>query len=202
MTTKEIKQHYKTEFSSSPVKITQEEIDLLIKHECQCSYCCKEILEMWDFPNLNTEKDEIICEDCYKTKYQVTCPICEEWFDKATKPEDQILIISSQSVEEYNLSVKPGFYQVKEWPYFYGNCVTGFDGLFDNTIELIRECDINSMLYKLQPHNGKEKVSAGECCHACMEKYTGKTEIVNNYCNKRYGAKRVKLEKQVIVDGK
>lgn len=196
-----IKAHYETEFSSSPHSITEEEISLLINHEYECDNCSKSLFTLYDFPNLSIEDNEVLCEDCYRDEYMETCPICEDSFDKPRTAADNILIISKEAIEEYGLQIMPGFYQVKKWPFFYGNCVTGFDGLFDDAIELIRECDINSMLYKLQPHNGKEKVGAGDCCHSCMLKYTGQTKIRNHYVDKVYGRKRVKLIKQVIEQG-
>jgi hypothetical protein len=195
----QIKEHYEKVFVHP---ITKEEIDLLIKHNCECDHCSKSLFEMYDFAELSIDEDEVLCEHCYRYEYMTPCPICEDSFLTPTKADDNILIIPKETIEEYGMSIKPGFYQVKKWPFFYGNCVTGFDGLFDDAIELIRECDINSMLYKLYPHNGKEQVSAGDCCHNCMLKYTGQTKVTNHYTDKAYGRKRVRLEKEVIQNGK
>lgn len=191
---------YKGGYQSSPVVVSEKEIRLLIRHSCSCDQCGKSIFEIEDFPNL--KRGEVLCEHCYRDKYMLDCPICEEYFYKALKPKDEVIIISKEAVKEYGMEVKPGFHQILEWPYYRANCVTGFDYLFTGSIRLIKEVDINSMLYKLHPHNGKEKVGAGECCHDCMKKYTGQSKIVNDYWNKKYGKQRVKLEKEIIAAGK
>lgn len=188
---------YEQEFHTS---VSDREIGILIAHNCDCDNCGDSIFGMDDFPNV--KKGEVLCENCYRDKYMLDCPICENYFYKALKPKDEVIIISKEAVEQYGMEVKPGFYRVIEWPYHYGNIVTGFEGLYNNSIKLIKELDINSMLYKLQPHNGTEKVSAGECCHDCMKKYTGQSKIINNYVDKKYGRQWIKLLKEVIALGK
>lgn len=197
MTTQKIIDQYSR--FSSPSELSNYKISVLKKHDCCCDSCGKSIFEMDDFPQV--KRSEVLCEYCEREKYFETCPICEEYFEKPKKTTDEFVIISKESVKEYGMNVKPGFYQVLEHPYFLANCVTGFDALFEDAIKLIRECDINSMLYKLYPHNGQTKVTADSCCPDCMKKYTGQTRIENNYCNKSYGKKRVMLERQVIKDG-
>lgn len=195
----EIVQKYNSGYQSSPIEITESEIRLLKRHSCSCDNCGKSIFELEDFPNLR--RGEVICEDCWKDKYMLTCPICEEYFEKARKPKDEVIIISKESIDEYQMGVKPGFYQIKEWPYYRANCVTGFDFLFESAIKLIKEVDINSILRKLHPNNCYDKVDACECCHDCMKLYTGQMKITNNYVNKEYGKKRVKLMRDVIAAG-
>lgn len=196
----QVRKMYKYGFSSSPQKLSKTDLALIIKTGCECEYCGKSVFEMYDFPNITN--DELLCEDCYMEKYYETCPICETSFEKPEKPIDEVLVISKESAKECQMGIEPGFYQVLKYPYFYGNCVTGFDRLFNDNLKLIRACDINSMLYKLYPYGGRYKINADSCCPDCMLKYTGQSEIKNNYCNKRYGKQRVKLEKQVIADGK
>lgn len=142
---------------------------------------------------------EVLCENCYKDKYMLTCPVCEEYFYKALKPKDEIVIISKEAVKEYDLGVKPGFHQVLKWPYYRASCL-GFDFLFTDAIKLIKELDINSMLRRLFNGN-KDTVWADECCHECMKKYTGQKKLVNNYWNKEYGQTRIKFEREVIKLG-
>lgn len=174
------------------------EVNTIIRHNCECDNCGQSIFELDDYPNV--QKGEVLCEDCYRSKYMETCDICENYFYKALKPKDQILIISKEAVKEYCMDVKPGFYQVKKWPFHYGNIVSGFDGLFTDAIELIKEVDINSMLNKLFNGN-KSTVWANECCHDCVKKYTGQTKITNNFIDKAHGKKRVKFMREIIALG-
>lgn len=202
MNKKQIELWYKEKYQSSPIQVSSKEIKTILSSECNCSSCGKSIFELDDYPNVNVKESEVLCEYCYKDKYMETCPLCEDYFEKATKPEEQILIISKEAIEEYDIDIKPGFYQVKKWPYHYGNIVSGFEGVFNDALELIRECDINSMLKRIREGRENEEVGAGECCDGCMNKYTGKTTLVNNYINKSYGKKLIKLMNEVISEGK
>lgn len=190
-----IRVFYEQEFHTS---VSDKEIGILIAHSCDCDNCGDSIFGMDDFPNV--KKGEVLCERCYRDKYMLDCPICEEYFYKATKPKDEIIIISKEAAQE--CEVKPGFYQILQWPYYRANCVTGFEYLFTSSIKLIKELDINTMLYKIYPHNGVEKVGAGECCHDCMKKYTGQSKITNDYVDRKYGSRYVRLLKEVIALGK
>lgn len=198
--TEKIREIYRSGYQSSPIGLSDKNIRLLISHNCECDNCNKSIFELEDFPNLL--RGEVLCEECWREKYMLTCPICENYFEKALKPKDEVVIISKEAVCGYDMNIKPGFYQVKEWPYYRANCVTGFEFLFENAIKLIKEVDINSMLRKLQPHNGSEKVAADECCHDCMKLYTGQKRIINYFVDKEYGKKRVKFMREVIKAGK
>lgn len=193
-----IKDWYKFAYCSTSGTSTYK-AKIIAEHSCECDMCGVSIFELDDFPEV--KKGEVLCEYCHRDKYMLTCPICEEYFYKANKPKDEIIIISREAIREYSLDIKPGFYQIKEWPYHYGNVVTGFEGLYPDTIALIKELDINSMLRKLFNGN-KNTVWANECCHDCMKKYTGQTKLVNNYWDKEAGKKRIKLMREVIAAGK
>jgi len=60
---------------------TNEELDFIIKHECNCDECGESVEEFSDFPELLIEEDEFLCEECYGQKYRVICPICENSYD-------------------------------------------------------------------------------------------------------------------------
>lgn len=70
--------HAKTEYSSSPYEFDDEQIQLIIEHDCECDHCGKSIFELDDFPCVSIERKEVLCEDCYDEEYRTTCPICEE----------------------------------------------------------------------------------------------------------------------------
>lgn len=160
-------------FSSSPRDIDQREIEIIIASDCQCFSCGVDIFEMDDFPIFID--GQMYCEQCELDKFYSTCSICENYYETPA-PKEEIIIISKESIEEYGMKIKPGFYKVLKYPYFYGDIVSGFSGLFDNTLELIKEVNINSMIYKLHPGRVKKKISAGDCCHDCMMKYTAQTK--------------------------
>ena len=75
-------EHAKTKFSSSPIEYSDEELNLIIEHSCECDDCGESFFEMDDFPDISIENDEVLCEDCYFDKYRDTCIICEESYEK------------------------------------------------------------------------------------------------------------------------
>lgn len=195
-----IRTHFEKEYMSSPRNVDDEDMQVIIEQDCKCSRCSKSIFELYDFPLI--QHGEVWCEDCDREEHYSYCPICENSYENPTIEGGHYLVISKEAVKDYGIDAKPGFYKVLKYPYYRACLVGGFESLFEDAIELIRECDINSMIHKLYPHAGEEKVSADSCCEDCMKKYTGQTKIVNNYTNKRYGKKRVALEKKVIAEGK
>lgn len=194
-----IRNHFEKEFSSSPVDIDETEVDIVIASECQCDSCGQSVFEMDDFPVFRD--GEFLCEHCEIEKYYSTCPICQDHFEHATCAADFKLLISKEAIEEFRMEIAAGFYLTKEWPFYYGNCVTGFDGVFENSLELVRECDIESMLTKLDHRSAGENLN-GEVCPECFDKWTGKVEPVNNYCDQEYGARYIAKMIEVIKEGK
>jgi hypothetical protein len=193
---KQIILHYAEKYQSSPVPLSRHQVKRLVKADCKCEMCGKSIFEMDDF--INIMKNEIICEDCFHEQYEATCPICEEYFLKALKAKDEKIVVTKESFAELGLD-KPGFYEVKSYPYFRACIVSGVEQLYNDSLKLIHECDINSMLTNIR--GVKHEIISGECCHDCVNKYTGKTSIRNNYVNKTYGKKMIEIERQVIKKG-
>lgn len=188
--------HHLSNYNSSPIELSRHEVNRLIKVDCDCEQCGTSIFELEDYPSI--ERKEVICSRCYHEKYEATCPICEEYFLKATKPSEEKIIVTKEAFKELGLD-KPGFYQVTSYPYYRACIVVGVEQLYSDSMKLIRECDINSMHKKLY---GNGDITSGECCHDCAGKYTGQIRIKNNYANKAYGKKRIVLERQVIKEGK
>lgn len=195
-----IRAHYAKEYSSSPHDVDDDDIRIIIEQDCRCSQCAKSIFELYDFPSI--QDGQVWCEDCDRNEHYTYCPICENDYENPTIEGGDYLVISKQAIDNYGINAKPGFYKVLRYPYYRACLVGGFESLFEDAIELIRECDINSMIHKLYPHAGEEKVSADSCCEDCMKKYTGQTEIKNEYFDNKHGRKRVALEKKVIAEGK
>ena len=139
--------HAKTEYSSSPYEFDDEQIQLIIEHDCECDHCGKSIFELDDFPCVSIERKEVLCEDCYDEEYRTTCPICEEsWeIDEMT---DYFFISKSNSKE---VGKPSGIYKILKRPFYYGDCVTGFDAFFDGAIQKVSDIDIEEVYSILHP---------------------------------------------------
>lgn len=165
-----ILEHYKSNFGSSPIGINGKEISFLIAHECTCDYCHESIFELDDHPNLLMDDDELMCEDCYDEHYRQTCPICEEsYYTKDYEPDH--FVITEEVASE--IGKLPGIYKALTKPFFYGNIVTGFDGFFDNAIQLVAPIRINT-LKKIDCGDDCCEVGNDMICPECVEKYVRK----------------------------
>ena len=166
--------HAKTEYSSSPYEFDDEQIQLIIEHDCECDHCGKSIFELNDFPCVSIERKEVLCEDCYDEEYRTTCPICEEsWeIDEMT---DYFFISKSNSKE---VGKPSGIYKILERPFYYGDCVTGFDAFFDGAIQKVSDIDIEEVYSILHPRINKENITLDCMCPHCAEKYLRKDNFI------------------------
>ena len=155
-----IKKRCEDGYSSSPHVFNDKELDLIIKHKCQCDYCGDSIFELDDFPEVDVEKDMVSCEDCYDEHFKTTCPSCENSYtdDELT----DYFFITKDTAETVNRPV--GLYKILKRPYFYGDCVTGFDDFFPDAIEKVLDIDLN-----------KKGVLLDCICQDCLSRYL-KTE--------------------------
>ena len=166
--------HAKTEYSSSPYEFDDDKLQLIIKHDCECDHCGKSIFELDDFPDVSVERNEVLCEDCYDEEYRTTCPICEgSWeIDDMT---DYFFISKANSKEVRNPS---GIYKILERPFYYGDCVTGFDTFFDGAIQKVSDIDIEEVYSILHPQLYKENLTLDCMCPRCSEKYLRKDNFI------------------------
>ena len=168
----------------------------------ECSYCGKELDEE-ELENPYTDDcDSVMCDDCYTQNYQQQCPICEDNFDKPTKPEELFFVVAKEVCGDVaSEPIKPGIYQTTCWPYYLGSTGFGFETLFGGSIKLVRELDINSMLKKL--HRSSDPIGADEICPDCVEKFTNlKYKRRTEYCDKFYRLHLNIYERGVIKEGK
>lgn len=56
---------------------TDEQIDFIIAHNCICDNCTEHVESFDDFPELDFEKSEFLCEDCHKEQYYKECGKCQ-----------------------------------------------------------------------------------------------------------------------------
>lgn len=179
-----IKEHFTKIYSSSPIDISEAQIDLLIYSDCCCDNCGNDIFQMYDYPNISLEENEVLCEECYNEKYYQRCGLCENSFDKPETPESTRFIVSKELSNEAGL--EPGLYQALSFPMYFGNCVTGFDAFFEGSIKLVKTLDINS-IQRVRYGKGTEDIKLDEICPDCYDLLTKHKYIRNNYCNKAYG---------------
>jgi hypothetical protein len=145
-----------------------------------CSTCgCEEDKSDYEFDR-EDEYGDLICDDCFEEEYMNYCQICEELFEKPTTAKDTFFIVTKE--QESIAGITAGVYQALEYPFFYGNILSGFDAFFKDSIKLIRECDINSMIRKI---NGHGEVQTDICCPDCAERFSAKKYRYINYWDKK-----------------
>lgn len=181
MTKEEIETGY-LKFSSTRVA-DPEEIEFLIKKDCQCDNCCDNILDKYDFPFIDIEQDELLCEDCERELKYVTCSVCEDNFDKPIEPNEHMFFVSKSTAKE--LSMAMGIYRVRQFPFYYGCLVGGFESFFENAIELVSKTDIQK-IKTFQHGKDSQRVNCDYMCPECFDKYTGNTRIKYKYVDEFY----------------
>lgn len=169
-----IKEHYKSNFNSSPVDVSEEEIQLLIDNDCKCSYCHESIFELDDFPEILMKDSEVMCEECYDEHYREICPICEESYDIKDFTSDYF-VLNEEGARE--TKKKPGIYKILDRPFYFGNCVTGFDGFFDGSIQLVAPIRINDFK-KIECGDDCCEVGSETICPDCIEKFIRKSNYL------------------------
>ncbi len=160
-------EHSKNAYSSSPHEFSYNQIKLMIKHDCSCDNCGESIFEMWDFPVVDTDKDELLCEECYNEEYLTVCPVCEESCEKEDMTE--YFFITKDTSKTVRKPV--GLYKILRYPFYYGDCVFGFDNFFDNAIEKVSDLNIKEA-YSIRNHDNKKYILLDCICPDCADKYT------------------------------
>jgi hypothetical protein len=147
-----------------------------------CDDCGNE-LDDEELSNPRTEEDGcIICDRCYSDKYESYCPICENYYDNPKLPEETFMAISKEAAKE--VGVIPGIYQVIQYPVTFGS-IFGVESIYTENIKLLKACDIDSIMQKLQFHN-KKHIGGSEICPDCAKIYSMKESyfrIRTQWCN-------------------
>lgn len=161
--------HAKSKYSSSPHEFSSTQIDIIIENDCKCSRCGESVFDIWDFPEVLEEEREVLCEDCYDEEYRTYCPLCEESCEKEDMTE--YFFITKDTSKTVHKPI--GMYKILKYPFYYGDCVFGFDAFFDNAIEKMSDLDIKEAYSMRNPRNEKDILL--DCiCSECAEKYTRK----------------------------
>ncbi len=127
-----------------------------------CSWCGNKI-ENDSWCKDPKDKRRYICDDCYRDNYTEDCPLCEDYYEKSEIAD--AFCLAPETAKD--MGMKPGIYKIKEYPFYYGNCVTGFDDFFEGAIELIKEIEFSNF------QRGCEKI-----CKHCYEEHIEEVSIV------------------------
>ena len=153
----------------------------------------------------NQDASEVmLCRECYEDNYQTLCVICEELYDSPSL-EDHNIFVNQGIAEENDLCV--GIYQVISYPFFYGNILTGFEGLFVNALRLIKEIDISKARNLIEhPDHGKYDYDSGNICECCVREWTVMPRLfykigVNEVFKSPDGLHEIITKKGIIKDG-
>jgi hypothetical protein len=169
--------------------------------EIKCTYCGEPLGSEEKENPYYDEDDDIMCDDCYSDYYMNTCCLCEDDYKKPTKPEELYFVISKECKNDVGIeNIKPGIYQTTSWPYYLGATALGFQSLFENSIKLIKELDINSMLKKLYGKH-HEEIRADEICEFCVKKYTSNKYVFTHWTDKHTRIHRNIYEREIIKQG-
>lgn len=198
--------HARTKYASSPHEFTEEEIGTIIDSECKCDRCGKSVFKLYDFPEIRD--NEVFCEDCYTEYFMSTCPVCEEHYEPDEK-DGEYFFITKHTTEVTKLPI--GMYRVLSHPFYYGDCVTGFDGIFKDAIEQINDLNIEELKnMRLGCVMDEEEVETDMICPECAKKYMTYTNLMTvtpTYCilhpkfdeeyRQKYGPKELRLRRQI-----
>lgn len=119
--------------------------------EISCTYCEDE-LEGDEIISPYIDKDgDILCDECYKNKFECYCPVCQDFFYKDMDAEiyPKYLLIS-ECVSEY-VGVDAGIYEIIKYP-FFADGITELS-IFKGAVKRIcdvppkTEVDYNTMYY-------------------------------------------------------
>lgn len=208
MTAEEIKKHYENGFSSSPIDVSDEEVQTLIENQCSCNYCGNNITDMYDFPEIFD--NEVMCEECYKDNHMSYCPLCENSYDTKDGDSGHVLITKELAKDQ---GIKHGIYEVLKRPFFFGDILGGFHGFFDNTLKLVANIDIDEYEPTVRSHYTKGDINSGFICPECISKHTTFETLLtkervpcilmkkyeNHYMFKDYSPERLHKTRQYMI---
>ena len=128
--------------------------------ETKCTRC-EELLdeEEAESPRLDKRDDneDIICDDCYTELFEITCPICEEYFEDENFGEGKFHFIITDY--DYPHSIRPGVYKAIRFP-FFSSCMVGSDDIYPECVEFVAPIK----------HGWCKKSANGQICQECIDK--------------------------------
>ena len=138
---KKILEHFKNKYSSSPIEVNEKEIQLIINKDCECDNCRVSIFELYDFPDINIDEKEVLCEECYYQRYRDICCICEESYELSDLPDE----FPKSPFYYIGTQKKSGIYHALQYPIFSAACGgLGETYIWWNSVEFV--CSMEDFL--------------------------------------------------------
>ena len=144
----------------------------MTKKKLICVRCGDEITPGFEYGT----DERPLCEECYCDLTDI-CHVCEEHYTpldgediglNRTKEDEEYFFITKATAK---VTRKPvGLYHVLKRPFFYGDCVTGFDDFIEGAIEQVSTLDIEDYLDRQYPCI-QHTVGTDILCPECAEKY-------------------------------
>lgn len=162
-----IKQHGLKEYCSSPHEFSDDDIDVIISNDCECSMCAESIFELHDFPEI--VDGEVMCERCWDEEFRTTCPICEDRIDNA----DMTRYFFIPKEMEREARIETGLYKALK-DSFYMSDLFGFIAFDNDSIEKVSSMNISEVL-KTEYSHYYDRYCYPEVdfmCPECLSKYT------------------------------
>lgn len=164
--------HAQTEYSSSPHEFSEEQMQLIIDHDCECDHCGKSIFELDDFPEVLVEHKEVLCEECYDEQYLTVCPLCEDSYEK--EDMTKYFFITKSTSKEVGKPI--GMYEILKHPFYYSDGITDF-GFFNDAIRKVSDIDIDEVHPIFDPYSD-DRILLDCICPRCAEKYLRKDNFI------------------------
>ncbi len=106
----------------------------------KCAWC-EECLDAEQSANPERSDDgEIICDECYREEYRDDCNRCMDIVDKTeleARPGEMIAVL--REAPGLSGDMEPGYYRVKEWPFFADGIIEGY--FHDSNLERVADLD-------------------------------------------------------------
>jgi len=138
----------------------------------ECENCGKSVFKGGGYPNYHKEYKDLLCDYCYDDEFRTLCPVCEDSWDKDEMTEYFFITKEiSKTVHK-----EPGLYKILKYPFYYGDCITGFDSFFESALEKVSDMDIS----KVGEIIGSDynDVLLDCICPDCLSKYTRKENFI------------------------
>lgn len=150
------------------MEFSEEERQKMIAQDFCCSSCQRDFRD--EYMDFMFEDNEIMCYECYEDRYQNLCPICQDFYDKPTTPQETYFVITKEGEEETGM--KAGVYQAVKFPIFSASYI-GDTHIWKDSVKLLRECDVASMHKKIHNSKSNELDFYSEfVCECCADFYS------------------------------
>lgn len=140
----------------------------------ECTYCGNELRDPHEIANPPTDEDgDIICDECYRDRYEEICERCGEYAQKTdmdTSKGSLIAVWTEAPGRPDDLA--PGYYRVNAWPLYADGMIEGY--MFSGNIERVADLDD-----KGERAAQNAWVNCGPLCSECRGKIEETLKVPN-----------------------